>query len=499
MNNLDTDIDNWSVEDILELLGLDNPTSEEIINTSNKLIKNSQNKKNDVLSKFLVKARDKVLSSTEDEEDEDSYSEQASNQLLDWRENQYLTQGNTIQSDKVTSRYNKVDIFNDNDKAIMKRQQLGVTQAYDVPVMQGTINPNQRNIVDKTVVIDSQYRSNLFPYAGCDISQSSFNTNFSLDLSESITNVLSMKLDSISLPKTWYNVADYLGNNFFYVDNNLVSIDNGYYTINSLIEEINAVASITLSYKKNSNKIEITSTAATTITWYSQDLNITSNCNCINTNFINNSLGWTLGFRQVNDSEDVSSVDIEAGGSVESDAAPNIFGAQYFLLGVDDYQNNRVNSAVAGIGKINTKLDLPSYTSSDNLSCDGSGNAIYVKTAPRRLTQAQLYTINEINENRSESKVRPTAPTSNNILAVIPINTDTRITETLDSSLNVVNTIIKNDSMLTHMGIFTSRDYFGPVDIERLNISLYDDKGNLVNLNGADWSFTLKFKQLYQY
>ena len=44
-----------------------------------------------------------------------------------------------------------------------------------------------------------------------------------------------------------------------------------------------------------------------------------------------------------------------------------------------------------------------------------------------------------------------------------------------------------------------AREYFGPVHIDRLGIKLVDDKGALLDLNGADWSFTLKVKHLYQY
>ena len=43
------------------------------------------------------------------------------------------------------------------------------------------------------------------------------------------------------------------------------------------------------------------------------------------------------------------------------------------------------------------------------------------------------------------------------------------------------------------------RTYFGPVNIERFRVKLMDDKGNVVNLNGADWSFTLISDNLYQY
>jgi hypothetical protein len=43
------------------------------------------------------------------------------------------------------------------------------------------------------------------------------------------------------------------------------------------------------------------------------------------------------------------------------------------------------------------------------------------------------------------------------------------------------------------------RRYFGPVNISKLKIRLMDDKGNTVNLNGANWSMSLQVTELYQY
>ena len=45
----------------------------------------------------------------------------------------------------------------------------------------------------------------------------------------------------------------------------------------------------------------------------------------------------------------------------------------------------------------------------------------------------------------------------------------------------------------------SERAYFGPVNIERIHVKLLDDTGNIVNLNGNDWSFSLIAEQLYQY
>ena len=43
----------------------------------------------------------------------------------------------------------------------------------------------------------------------------------------------------------------------------------------------------------------------------------------------------------------------------------------------------------------------------------------------------------------------------------------------------------------------TKREYFGPVDIQRLTISLYDEYGRIVDLNGMDWSLLLEFECIY--
>jgi hypothetical protein len=41
------------------------------------------------------------------------------------------------------------------------------------------------------------------------------------------------------------------------------------------------------------------------------------------------------------------------------------------------------------------------------------------------------------------------------------------------------------------------RKYFGPVNINRFRVRLFDDKGNLVNLNNTDYTFSVKMKMLY--
>ena len=48
--------------------------------------------------------------------------------------------------------------------------------------------------------------------------------------------------------------------------------------------------------------------------------------------------------------------------------------------------------------------------------------------------------------------------------------------------------------------LFTNkREYKGPVNIERLKISVTDEKGNHINFNNFDWSFTLVANRLYSF
>jgi len=42
-----------------------------------------------------------------------------------------------------------------------------------------------------------------------------------------------------------------------------------------------------------------------------------------------------------------------------------------------------------------------------------------------------------------------------------------------------------------------TREYFGPVDLQRLHIALYDEYGRVIDLNNMDWSLTLAFELQY--
>jgi hypothetical protein len=110
-----------------------------------------------------------------------------------------------------------------------------------------------------------------------------------------------------------------------------------------------------------------------------------------------------------------------------------------------------------------------------------------VQSSPRQLTQAQIYTINTIIQDRNNTTIdRYTGPTTTDVLALIPVKTY--------SLLPGQPYIEFGSSMQTN-----ERIYFGPVNIERMKIQLMDDKGNILNMHGNDWSFTITSTHLYEY
>jgi len=495
MDASDEDISTWSDEDLLRLIGLDGSASSDEINDAlDGAIEQARESGDAKATAFLDQTSERLLkTSTPTQNVMTGFDDQASGQLMNWWQNQYLTQDNTTQSDKVTSRQNQIEIFDDGTHAQMKQNTLGVNQAYNLPHAQGTINPTLRNEVDRMVIIDSQYRPNVYPYAGDDQTSTSFSTDFSVSLSENLSNIMSMELYSVQIPRAWYNVSQYIGNSCLsYTEGTnaevIINVPSGNYTADTLCTYLNSANNVlSFTLEPTTGRITITNNSqdGVIITFYKSEGFDSIDCTqCNTTSYSNTSLGWTLGDRTtpLASGDDTGSVMLSIGTGVdhELDTTSSLEGAQYGLVVIDDFNKNRPNKGVVGIVETDNRLDMPEYTNADNLSCQ-DGTESYVMTAPRKLTRKQLYTINTINQDRKSSKDRLTSPSTNDVMGVIPLLGDGDIS-------------LYGNSLMVN-----KRTYFGPVSIERLRVRLVDNRGNLINLNGRDWSITLKVKQLYQY
>lgn len=542
MENLDTDIDKYSIDDLLTILNLNEPTEYQVQDATNTIIASMRSEGNVEMADFFEEVKQKLLEEFKETVNDFGDNEQDDEETTigNWWQNEYPAQSNEVQADKVTNRKQRVQFF-DNEHFQMNREQLGVNQDYSVPVAQGTMNPKLKNTVTRLVSIDSQYRDNVLAVEGGQPSYSSpaFNSSFTVNLSESLKNVISLKLYSIELPTTWYTFDDVLGNTCFKInaaggdetctkgplpdtdsepepepdeidcqdiDNQCYCINPGNYDILSLTEEIVRVASpdISLNFKiePSTNIISIRQDPNGNIIYPDASF-VYYDCNslgcvypCIGSSYINQNLGWYLGFRRQPDESGVISIPLSMTDWVDADVPPNTYGPKYCMLVLDDFNKNRLNKGIVGISDTSTKLDLPSYYSPADISgCSQTDNCsnrvdtpiVWVSDdKPKTLTNSQLYTIQETLNNRIQPTGRIIAPTTSDVLARIPLKNITALRP---------EPLIETGSQLQT----NEREYFGPVDIERIKVSLVDDKGYPLNLHDNDWSFSLIVEQLYQY
>jgi len=569
ISNIDTDVSNYSLSELLAIVGLDDNdlTTESIKKNTNYYINKYKNS-DSTMSHFFSDIQSQLLYFLKGlNTPEDAVYPVGEEQTDDWVNNEVLQQSDKTQTDKITDRKQKIQVYGDYNHNPMNREQLGVSNNFQVDVAQDTLNPNLKNTINRLVNIDSQFRQ----YTG-GVETSS--TDFTLDLSEILTNSLSLKLYSYQLPYSWYVIDTQYGNTCFWItdgSNNVpISILSGNYTYTSFVNILNvafleagfsnfqgpppntpfasflttgpdASFNYPVYYNSYSGIItmflygatyaapigseysDFTISSQTIITFFDPTAKLLCQVNCLNNdNYYNNTLGWLMGYR-------LPYVNVNILGN-SATSILDLNGPKYLMLIIDDFNQNHINSNIVSIAEYSNKLKLPSYYSPDlpyiclqanpnvsnmssliagedaqavlndnqlnpdaGLLIAGKLNVEYSKTvqvlpsAPRTLTQSQIYTINQINaNNNNNTNYRAKAPTNNDVFAILQVSGQGTPTGQL---------IVENGSALQ----VNTRVYFGPVNIERLRIKLVDDKGNVINLNGLDWCFTLICECLYQY
>lgn len=470
-------IDNYTVDDLLSIFNLSSPTPFNVKDVGNSLIAKMKNEGESALELFFTQARDKLLD--------------------------YLLKGDTVEQQEIDNERteNLKEIWEDSvkDKGDQPTRyfQDGSRMVAEKEEQVNTKTPPI--IATHIVVIDSQYRSNILPYSN-NPSANSFNTSFTFNLSDPITKALSISLYSYQIPTSWYAFRAKLGNTFFMYNGFILQIPDGNYSPVDLASAINAQAALqsatsglTVTYNSNTQRISFTnndllSGPITVIFFIQASLINYNNCGVFNlaefqTLGVNSTLGWLLGFRTTPDpTTGDESLTINPGQTVIADVPPQVYGAKYFYLSIEDYSNQRLTNGLYNIRdtKSYATISVPDYYKTINVAC---------KLREGALTQAQLYAINAIsdaaNVNNSVGFNNTLAgPTSGTTFAVIPLPAE------------IINTIrpypyakFGSDLMVN------KRNYLQPTTLQRFNVTLTDDKGNLVDLYDNDWSFSLLVEQ----
>ena len=379
-----------------------------------------------------------------------------------------------------------------NDHFIIK-QERDVKEAYDSKPTDGLnigslggappgiINPINYRTIKRAVNIDSRFRPNYYNTSSADQQ---------ITLPYKFEKVVNMRLASIELPLTYYAISESLGNNAFVVnwDNSggefqnsvLVKIPDGnYQTYNTNTPNGSGGSEI----ESIMNGALLSSVAITPTDAPYNGVTIQSDASFNLRYTVDSTSGKSVFALDVSGIDAGSLIDLINTGKLEyqivfgvdSNGATTTNHPLPFFLGWElGYRMNIYDSGPGTV--VGSNIILPSAIVSEGL--------FYIK-GPQYIFVA----IDDYNNNVNNYYVSAYSDSINNrnILA--------RINLSNTGNANGVYQTSETDGFSSQIN--RSRTYFGPVNIEKMRITLYDEYGRIINLNNMDWSCSLMFECMY--
>ena len=505
----DFDIKNYSIEELINILGLANEiplTNEKIVTTIEnfkKRFKENKELSQEVRDNFLDFFNDinkKLLENKRNETTINLFDEEVD------------IDGITRKPITVNDREPRKAVLYNKD-IIGETRISGIQNANQSPfdyLSTDYKNPILRNTRKQLVTIDSSFRSILLDsdcsgntILGSNSKKMETSTNFTVNLVPPLRNVLDITFHDVTIPHDWLVFSKDYGTNYYvemkHDDTDLTFVkvaSQKYSTLDSIIAELNTKSNRIEFTKIGENRIEIKNihpTDTIKVLWYSTFVP-PDNMACNTTGYggkIDYNMGWLLGFRE-------SYYTLAPNETAKSTATPNLFGPSYGYITIDDYNNNKPNQDLVSFTNNTSSFNMPSYyvktTMKPGADCveqdpnyiipsnQYCGRKYVNKDLSSNLTSAQRYTIEQIRNAMTNIKAdRYESPNSTDVF--------TRITFNKNAPYTIFTNVNKE---------YTKRFYFGPSNIKKLKIMLLNDKGIPINLEGSDWSFSFFATIKYQ-
>ena len=328
----------------------------------------------------------------------------------------------------------KSDLVSSGSTFIIDKPVTPYGQSQPSEFYQGAINPLNKRTLRQNINIDTRFRENYYTTPA---------TNFHLDLPIRLTQVVSLQLSALEMPTTFYAVSGVFGNNFFVLEIAgsqplTVTIPDGNYSYLTLQNYINHfLTNQTINTDTNYNKIRFLS-----------DINTPNGAGSGGTGKM------VVGYDSTapaNPPNFVINFQTDRYGNEDRQTPlPLKLG---WLMGFREgyYQNNLAYVSEGVIDLTGPKYIYLVIDDFNNSVNDGFYGA---------------FTSSILNKN---------------ILARISLQG------------SVFSTFTQNNLLL----VTTSRQYFGPVDIQKIQVQLLDEYGRILNLNNMDYSFCLSFQTIY--
>lgn len=350
----------------------------------------------------------------------------------------------------------------------------------------GDLNPLLRKSYKQLININTRFRNNYTITSA---------TNFGFMMSTPVKKVVSMKVIDVQIPKIVYTVSSMLGSNNFIIDLSdgdkfTIDISDGSYTGTVIAATIQQALQTDASFVKvwyNSIDGKISFDGSGTNFGLNFGFN-DSSCNLFSQTGSNLykdqlTLGWMLGFRKnytyrtpIKASDGSSCTNLNGGtSSLKLSQLRNLSKVHNRRSSLTEVKENGSQYLQQNLRCYHQTvypkpLDICfNYTGKSSYT----GEAVYDGHGSRYF----LLSINDFQNNH-------------NIAVVSPLQEET---------LGDGNILAKISSECCNKCCYenTERMYFGPTDIAKLHIILYDEFGRIVDLNNGDYSLTLELEVLY--
>ena len=337
-----------------------------------------------------------------------------------------------------------METFPSREGEVINREPTQYINTQSSEYYPGTLNPLSTRVISKCLTIDTRFRDNVYTTPSSD---------FTFQMPLKLNKVVSMQLSSFEIPVSFYGISASYGNNFLYIritypsktyDDEPIQewkvfiIPDGNYNAQDLIDKINDIIC-----PKNFDGTPLYPNSLFSYVQFTVDITESG------------SGTGKVSFEVVSSKEcEISSINLDftrdINGNVDCVDLSSKIG--WNLGFTHKYYENKKKY-------ISDTLIEPATIRYIYLAIDDFNNSV------------NNHFITAFNQ----SIMNP------NILARISIK-GTYFSLLMENDLSIIS---------------EPRRYFGPVDIQRIRVRLFDDHGRILEMNNANFSFCLVFKMLY--
>ena len=497
-SSLDTDIDNYSVSDILDLLDLDASSSAMERNDAvDNIITDLQSKNKPDLVDFFTKAKTKMFAIEEGSETETETEAESGSE-----------------TETEAEAGSEVEVEAEAEVEANENVMLSGKDRWELPAPSWYLNPAAARTITQDMSVDTRFRPEYY---------STLSTNFTVDLPEPQKKVISMRISAIEMPMTYYSISNSLGNNTM-----LVISDSAPDTSKEYYSNINGAATADFSPTNLAWLVIMADGNYDTISW----MNATSRAKAETA--VNEALSLAIPGaidemgRFYKFSSPITSDYLNTYFEVSSDNSEperhDIRFSMNRINGKSVFGTPQPTDIIAGsMGNYITDETNSKKISTLRFNVDVAGNLdtganIQMKLGWTLGFRAAQYVMGAVSPVTTSTPISAVSEGTGFITGpryaflsvedylnsarpsfIVAYGTHTRANNII-TRINLggggYHNLATRDAGLTGHANRT-REYFGPVDIQRLTIKLQDEYGRVIDINNMDWSFTVTFKKLY--